>query len=71
MESNAQIVGTKLFLDGFMYLKSKSSKGKVYWDYHLLRKKECTARAITADTEPGELVVLFKRPIQSSHAHIL
>lgn len=52
----------QLIFDGFIYLKSKSAKGKVYWDCKRLRTKECRARAVT--TEPDLRGDIFIKDIK-------
>lgn len=68
MASITKMLGTKLIIDGYIYLRSRKHKGKVYWDCRRLRAKECTARAITADSDTEPLIV-FKGPRESPHSH--
>jgi len=65
----AEIKDKKLFVDGYAYVRSRSAKGRIYWDCRLVRLKECTARAITNEPRAGEDVVVFKGPETSEHQH--
>lgn len=65
----ATLVGTKLSVDGYMYIRSRKQRERIYWDCQKLRGKECTARAITNDPAPGEAFILIKGPAESPHAH--
>lgn len=67
MENIPKIVDKKLLLDGYIYLKSKTHKGKTYWDCKRVRQRECTARAITMQVR--EEVVVLKGPRLSPHQH--
>lgn len=70
MNQNLSVVkiGSQLVIDGFMYNKSRDlpEKGKTYWDCRLLRKKECTARAISSLTDDNTAPEIYKGP---QHAH--
>ena len=46
-----KVVDNKLLLDGYIYVKSRSQKGRTYWDCRRLRRRECTARAVTTDAD--------------------
>lgn len=60
----------KLFIEGYIYYKSKTHNGKVYWDCIRTKTKECTGRAITSAPQPGqEEVTLYKGPAESAHLH--
>lgn len=65
--TTATLVGGKLHIDGFMYLRSGApKKGRVYWECRKLRSGECTARATTSvPTDRGEVIVYR----QSPHTH--
>ena len=67
----AKIENNKLIIDGFVYVKSRTSKDhdKIYWDCRKVRSKECRARAITDVPAPGSAVVVLKGPVQSPHEH--
>lgn len=68
MNSGPEIVGGKrLFLEGFVYVRSKADGHRTYWDCNKVRNKECKARAITVFV--GENVVVEKGPDVSQHAH--
>jgi hypothetical protein len=64
-----EIIDKKLHVNGYLYLRSRRSKGRVYWDCRLLRGKTCTARAVTSDPEDGGQLQLFKGPDESEHSH--
>ncbi len=44
----AKIVGSKLIIAGFIYLRCSQSGIRTYWDFQKVRAGKCTARAITA-----------------------
>lgn len=68
IEEVGQLVGKKLIIGGYIYVRSKPSKNnQFYWDCQLVRRKECKARAITLQTV-SELIVL-KGPKKSPHEH--
>src|SRR6266576_7244547 len=65
----AEINGKKLFLNGYIYLRSCSRNGRVYWDCQKVRQKECKGRAVTNDPQEGEPVIVHKGPAESPHQH--
>lgn len=65
----AEIKGNKLFIDGFTYLKSRTGKGRVYWDCARVRQRQCSARAITNQPKAGEPLLVLKGPTDSAHLH--
>lgn len=65
----AQIVDKKLLVDGYVYLRSRIVKEKIYWDCRLVRTGLCAARAITNNPPAPTDVILLKGPEQSSHSH--
>lgn len=65
----AEIQDKKLLIDGYIYVRSRSANGRIYWDCRNVRKRECSARAITNEPKPGEEVVIFKGPQDSVHTH--
>lgn len=67
MSDNAVNLGTKLVLNGYVYLRSKCDKVKAYWNCNRLRKKECKVRAITVNKEPGASVTVLRE--LSRHEH--
>lgn len=69
MEEENINFGKKLILGGFVYLRSYCKNGSCYWDCNRLRQGECTARAITTDTHPGDPVIVTRGPTQSPHQH--
>ena len=64
-----QIVGKQLHIDGYIYVRSRVAKERVYWDCRLLRRGTCTARAITSDPSDGGNIEVFKGPDGSKHDH--
>lgn len=63
-----EIVGKKLLLGGFIYVRSKqSTNGNFYWDCQKVRRGECKARAITRTSAAGLIIV--KGPEESKHEH--
>lgn len=68
MDNEPRVIGSKLVLNGYVYLRSKNDlrAGKTYWDCNRLRRKECNARAITSYGD--EVPVIFKEPTNHSHA---
>ena len=68
MDNTPRVIGSKLVLNGYVYLRSKNDlhAEKTYWDCNRLRKKKCDARAITSFGE--ELPVIFKEPTHQTHA---
>ena len=66
---NAKVVGNHLHVDGYVYVRSRETAGKIYWDCNRVRRRECRARAIS--TLPGNngAVTLYKGPNESKHAH--
>jgi len=64
-----ELVGSKLCVGGYMYVKNKVYKKKtVYWECELLRSQTCDARAITQVTSSSGLK-LIKGPVQEPHDH--
>lgn len=63
-----KIIGNKLVLDGFIYLKSFAKNGKVYWDCRLLRGRQCKSRVVTTDPDERGKVRVTKQPGDHSHA---
>jgi len=62
----AEIVGTTLQIDGFLYYKHSEGKNeKIYWNCQ--NKAQCSARAITQSTDRA--VVVIKGPDKSPHSH--
>lgn len=64
----AKVVGKKLVIDGYSYVKSRERKNKVYWDCQKVRARECSARAITLDVTQDPIVVI-QGPDKSVHSH--
>lgn len=64
-----KIVEKKLYLDGFIFLRSKVEKGKIYWECKRLRAKECKARAITTEPDAQGNFTITKRPEIDHHLH--
>ncbi|KAK7604826.1 hypothetical protein V9T40_006012 [Parthenolecanium corni] len=65
----AEVVDKKLLIDRYVYIRSKTHKGRKYWDCCLVRSKQCSARAKTNVIVPGGQIHVFKGPTQSSHQH--
>ena len=69
MNSAPEIVNdVRLFVDGYVYSRSKFSGCRVYWDFLKLRNKECTTRASTV-TSPDGLLTVVQGPDISWHQH--
>jgi len=64
----AEIVGKKMYLEGYMYQLTCIMKRCAYWLYTRVQYKECRACAITSDPADGS-VVIFKGPKDSEHTH--
>ena len=67
MNANAKIVGKKLFLDGYRYLKSKFENGKQYWECQKLNTGHCRARAVI--TIINAEIVVIRGSEKSKHDH--
>lgn len=67
MLNMAKLVDGKLQIDGFRYVRSKSVKGRTYWDCQLVRDGLCRARAIT--NNDAAHIVVIKGPAESKHEH--
>jgi len=65
-----EIIDRKLHVDGYIYLRSRAAKSRVYWDCRLLRGRTCTARAITSDPAEGGQLQLYKGLEESKHSHL-
>ncbi len=65
----AKIVGSKLMIDGFIYLRCRQCVIHTYWDCQKVRAEECAARAITAAAATEEGIVVIRGPVESSHTH--
>ena len=62
---------TKLICGGFIYVRSKLPvKGKTYWEYQKLRKKECKARVITAFNIFENKNYFVRESTLDDHAHV-
>ena len=65
----AKIIKEKLLLDGYVYLRSWSTKDRVYWDCRNVRSGIRPARAITNNPIAGVHVVVHRGPQESKHTH--
>lgn len=66
----AKLVGSKLVINGFTYVKSRQRGRRIYWDCQKLRMRECTARAVTlASTRPLDPITVLSGPTTSKHNH--
>ena len=65
----ARIEDKKLLLDGFVYVRSRESNGRMYWDCRLVRSRQCGARAITSIPRVSAPIVVYKGPDVSTHSH--
>ncbi len=65
----AEIVGSKLIIDGFIYPCCRQCGIRTYWDCQKVKVGECTARAITAAAATEEGIVVIRGPAESSHTH--
>lgn len=57
-----------MFLEGYIYQRSRLAEGRAYWVCRKYYRKECNARAVTSDPALGA-VTIFKGPADSPHAH--
>ena len=51
-----EIVGNKLLIDGFVFIRSKTIKGRTYWDCNRLHQREYSARAISLIQEDSNVL---------------
>jgi len=65
----AKIIEKKFLLDGYVYLRSRATKNRVYWDCRQIRTDDCAARAITNNSVAGTDVIVYKGTKLSEHAH--
>jgi hypothetical protein len=63
------LVNGLLHFEGFIYIRSQKSKGRVYWDCRKVRSGECKGRAITTEPNEDQEVVVLKGPKESPHTH--
>ncbi len=56
----AKIVGSKLIIDRFIYLRCHQCGICTYWDCQKVRAGECTARAITAAAATDEGIAVIR-----------
>lgn len=67
---SAEIVGNKLFLDGFVFYHSKILGERRHWECKRLRiGKECSVRATTNNPRASEQLVVIKHPTVTSYSH--
>ena len=59
-------IGNKLHVEGYIYVKCRTRKGRTYWDCRRVRRGECRARAITDDPLDRTKITLIKR---TEHQH--
>jgi len=64
-----KVVGGHLHLDGYVYVRSRTAAGNMYWDCNRVRRRECRARAISTLPAGNGAVTLYKGPNQSEHQH--
>ena len=64
---NYKIFGSKLTIDGYMYVRSFKRKSPQYWNCVKLRSGKCNARAVTKQNPAGLIVV--KGSKHSAHSH--
>lgn len=65
---DVKIIGKKLLVDGFVYLRSRVREEKSYWDCRRVRSRECKARAVSMPGVDGGIVVI-RGPQESAHSH--
>ena len=63
----AQLIGSKLRVGGYIYVSSKVDHDRKYWDCVRTRRQECTVRAVTRVGASG--LVLLRGPSESPHTH--
>ena len=66
---NPKLVGKHLHVGGYVYVRSRTTNGRMYWDCQKVRARECTARAITSEIQSHGSVTLIKGPDESRHEH--
>ena len=67
----AKIVGRKLVIDGFIYVRLRQRGNQVNWDCQRVRAGECTACAVTVATaHPLCHIVVVKGPTTALHSHV-
>lgn len=67
---NKEIVGNRLFINGFVYYHSRYiNANRRHWECRRVRSKDCKARAITNRPAPGDELIIFQGPEQSEHEH--
>ncbi|KAJ8665077.1 hypothetical protein QAD02_006739 [Eretmocerus hayati] len=66
---DVRIIGTKLYIDGFLYGKNIDKHGKIYWRCRRNHELKCPARAITSDPSKKKKLVVYKGPKESEHNH--
>lgn len=64
----AEIVGSKLHLDGYMYYRTRERNERTYWECLRSKKKECSARAVSIIGANGHIEIV-RGPANSPHSH--
>lgn len=67
MDRALKSINDKLYLHGYIYLRSRDQHGKIYWDCDRVRAKDCRARAITP--QEGVVIIIHRGPDESPHDH--
>ncbi|KAJ8665096.1 hypothetical protein QAD02_006758 [Eretmocerus hayati] len=69
--SSARLIGTRLYIDGFIYIKNKpnTDSSKIYWQCRWYNSRECGARAITSNPDLCQELIIYKGPDESGHSH--
>ena len=65
----AQIIDKLLHLEGFVYYRTRERNGRTYWECRRVRKKECTARAVTTVNAADGSIEVQRGPTESEHSH--
>lgn len=61
---NNKISGSKLAIDGYMYVRLFKRKSTQYWNCVKLRSGKCNARAVTEKS-----LIVVKGPKHLAHSH--
>ncbi|KAJ8665093.1 hypothetical protein QAD02_006755 [Eretmocerus hayati] len=65
----AWLIGNKLCIDGFIYIKVNSNRKRLYWQCMRCTLGKCNAIAVTSKPSEDQGIVVYKGPFESSHDH--
>ncbi len=66
----AEIKDKQMYLEGYVYQRSRITEKHAYWVCRKYYRKECNARAITSDPADGTPITIFKGLVESPHCHL-